>query len=214
MTDWPEAMKRAMERRRACILQEASRLLATGGLEALTLRTLAENAGVTVPTIYNLIGGKEQVIGCLTAEALAAVNAALAALPALRGVDRAEAAVRGHFTLCLSDPHRYGALYRSLRETPGRPFSHAEELFCASVREAVQSGDLHGRLQPEPLGRHILHGQIETFRLWGVGALNASATEARALYALHVAFMADATKQGRRKLLERVRVQEARLLLI
>jgi hypothetical protein len=62
-----------------------------------------------------------------------------------------------------------------------------------------------------PLARHIIHGQVETFRLWSLGLLAPAATEARLLYSLHVALMADATKQGRRILLERLRASEARL---
>ncbi len=206
-----------MDARRRRILVEAGRLLAAGGADALTLRSLAENACVTVPTIYNLVGTKEQVVAALIAEALDSMDAALAALPDLRGLARAEAAVRSHLTLCLSAPDRYGALYRALqglqagRQPLGPLFSRAGEVFCTSVREAAQAGDLHGRLLPAPLGHHILHGQIETFRLWGLGVLAPPAAEARALYALYVAFMGDATKQGRRRLLERLRLSEAKL---
>ena len=175
------------------------------------------NASVTVPTIYNLVGAKEQVVAALIAEALDTMDAALAALPALRGIARAEAAVSCHLTLCFSGPDRYGALYRALQglQAAGQPlgplFSRAGEVFCTSVREAAQAGDLHGRLLPVPLGHHILHGQIETFRLWGLGVLAPAATEARALYALYIALMADATKPGRRLLRERLRTSEAKL---
>jgi AcrR family transcriptional regulator len=221
MTALPEARLRSMEARRRRILDEAGRLLAAGGLEALNLRTLAENACVTVPTIYNLVGSKVQVVAGLIADTEHTIDEALAALPSLHGFARAEAAVRGHFTLCLSAPERFGALYRALAavqaeaKTGDPPFQtvfrQATEVFCTSLREAAQSSDLHGRLLPMPLARHIIHGQVETFRLWSLGLLAPAATEARLLYSLHVALMADATKQGRRILLERLRASEARL---
>jgi len=37
-------------------------MLVEGGYDGLTTRGLAEAAGVTVPTIYNLIGSKDDVL--------------------------------------------------------------------------------------------------------------------------------------------------------
>ncbi len=203
-----------MDARRRRILAEATHLLASGGPDSLTLRALADRACVTVPTIYNLVGAKEQVVAALIAESLDRMDQAVAALPPRRGIARAEAAVRANLDMCAAEPERYGALYRSLQDVQGNCaplgplFRRAGETFCTAVREAQKDGDLHGRLLPLPLGHHILHTQIEIFRLWGVGALTAPATEARALYALHVGFMADATKQGRRVLLDRLQSSE------
>ncbi len=54
-----------MQKRRERILAEARAILAEQGFEALNLRDLADISGVTVPTIYNLIGNKEQVLQAL-----------------------------------------------------------------------------------------------------------------------------------------------------
>jgi AcrR family transcriptional regulator len=217
MAALPETRVRNMDARRRRILAEAQHLLAGGGTEALTIRALADRACVTVPTIYNLVGAKEQVVAALITEALDRMDAAVAALPAARGISRAEAAVRANLDMCAAEPERYAALYRTLEDVQGSAaplgplFRRAGETFCTAVREAQKDGDLHGRLRPVPLGHHILHAQVETFRLWGVGALDVAATEARALYTLYVTLMADATKQGRRVLLERLHIHEARL---
>lgn len=210
---------RNMEARRHRILDEAGRLLAQGGDQALTVRGLADAARVTVPTIYNLIGGKEQVVAALVASALDALEAALDALPEARGIARAEAAVHSSATLFFADPARYGAVFRAVQDIQAEPtggvlsplFRRAGEVYCQSVREAQEDGDLHGRLRAVPLGHHILHAQMETFRLWALRALPESAIYARALYALYVTLMADATKQTRKRLLERVQASEATL---
>jgi len=217
MTALPETRVRNMDARRRRILLEAQNLLASGGTDALTLRALADRACVTVPTIYNLVGAKEQVVAALIAEGLDCMDAAVAALPPARGIARAEAAVRANLDICFAEPERYAALYRAAQDVQGSTaplgplFRRAGDIFCTSVREAQKDGDLHGRLLPLPLGHHILHAQIETFRLWGTGALGVAATEARALYAFYVTLMADATKQGRRLLLERLKTCEGRL---
>ncbi|HTZ70754.1 MAG TPA: TetR/AcrR family transcriptional regulator [Acetobacteraceae bacterium] len=206
-----------MEARRGRILEEAGRLLSAGGIEELTVRALAQQARVTVPTIYNLIGAKEAIVAALVAEALDRLDATMAALPAARGIARGQAAVRANLDLCFSEPCRYRALYRSLTDPHascapfGQLFRRAGEVFTLAVREAVADEDLHGRLLALPLGHHILHGLIETFRLWGTEALSVAATEARASYVLLTGFMADATKQGRRKILERLQAVEVLL---
>jgi AcrR family transcriptional regulator len=205
-----------MDARRQRILEEACRLLAGGGTEGLTLRGLAENAGVTVPTIYNLVGCKEQVVSALIAAALDRLDEALQGAPAVRGIARAEAAVGAGIGLFLGEPGRYAAVFRVLQEMQGTPddavlgplFRRAGEVYCLAVREAQQDGDLHGRLRPVPLGHHILHAQIESFRLWGVGTFAPPVVRARALYALYVSLLADATKPVRKRLLERLRESE------
>jgi len=220
MSDLPAARTRNMDARRQRILDEAGRLLGAGGVEGLTLRGLAAAACVTVPTIYNLVGCKERVVAALIAASLDELEQAQTALPAQRGLARGEQAVRASTALFFGDPARYGAVFRALQELQHQPaaqaalgplFRRAGDVYCQAVAEAQAAGDLHGRLLPVPLGHHILHAQIENFRLWGVGSLPAPAVQARAFYALHVSFMADATRQGRKWLLERMRESEALL---
>lgn len=186
--------------------------MAAGGSDAVTLRDVATRAAVTVPTIYNLIGDKAQLIAALAADATEGFERTLDALPGQRGFGRAEAAVRATLTLCLSAPDRFGAWFRSLPEAPQTdPLRRLTEILGASLSEAAQADDLHGRLQAMPLARHIARGVAEALRLWSHGALNPTQAEARVLYVLHVALMADATKQGRRMLLDRIRAVEAQL---
>ena len=201
-----------MDARRRRILDAASHLLAAGGADGLTLREVALRASVTVPTIYNLIGDKAQVIASLAASAVEDFERALDALPAQRGINRAEAAVRATLTLCLSAPDRFGAWFRCLPEAvQADPLRRLTEILGASLHEAAQAEDMHGRLQAMKLARHIARGVAETFKLWANGALSPTQAEARVLYVLHVTLMADATKQGRRALLEKLRAVEGQL---
>jgi len=56
--------------RRERILDIARHLIATKGLEAFTLNQLAEEAGVSSPTIHNLFGKKRDIVQVLVAEML------------------------------------------------------------------------------------------------------------------------------------------------
>ncbi|MEJ0048239.1 MAG: TetR/AcrR family transcriptional regulator [Rhodospirillales bacterium] len=217
MNDLPDTRLRNMDARRQRILDEACRMLADGGTGGLTLRGLAENSGVTVPTIYNLVGCKDQVVTSLIAAALDRLDEALLGLPSARGIARAEAAVGASVTLFFGEPGRYGAVFRALQEMQGSKedrllgplFRRAGEVYCQAVSEAQKDGDLRGRLRAVPLGHHILHAQIEGFRLWGVGTLAAPVVRARAFYALYVSLLADATKPVRKRLLEQLRESES-----
>ena len=67
-------------RRRLQILQAAHDLIARQGVGALSMRTLADAAGVSVPTIYALVGGRDDVIAALMAEGVHRFDDGLAGL--------------------------------------------------------------------------------------------------------------------------------------
>ena len=62
------------KRRRERILDIAKNLISTNGLEAFTLSQLADEAGVTSPTIHNLFGKKNDIVEELVAEMIEAVS--------------------------------------------------------------------------------------------------------------------------------------------
>jgi AcrR family transcriptional regulator len=52
-------------RRRSQILGAAHHIISEDGLDALTMRRLAQTSGLSVPTIYSLVGGRADVIAAL-----------------------------------------------------------------------------------------------------------------------------------------------------
>ena len=56
------SLEQQMAERRARILEAARGLIETRGYAALTMRDLAGASGVTVSTLYNLIGNKQAVL--------------------------------------------------------------------------------------------------------------------------------------------------------
>lgn len=55
-------LEKHMAERRERILESARELIEIGGYDRLTMRDLAQASDVTVPTIYNLVGNKAQVL--------------------------------------------------------------------------------------------------------------------------------------------------------
>jgi AcrR family transcriptional regulator len=74
-------------RRRHQILQAAHDLITRKGVEALSMRMLADAAQVSVPTIYALVGGRDDVITALLAEGVHRYDEGLAGLDS-RGLYR------------------------------------------------------------------------------------------------------------------------------
>src|SRR4029453_9853515 len=66
----------------AALLAAAERILAEEGLQALSLRRLAEAAGTTTPALPSLFGNKDGLIVALSQRAFALLGAAIAELPA------------------------------------------------------------------------------------------------------------------------------------
>lgn len=98
------------------LLRAASTLLVAEGVEALSVRRVAKEAGVTTMAIYSRYGGKAGLIDALCAEGFAALERAVSAVPtsddpvgevvAICVAYRAVAhEIPGHYTLMFSAEH-------------------------------------------------------------------------------------------------------------
>src|SRR5512147_1654575 len=120
--------------RRERILGVAREIIAERGFEALTMRDLAHAARLTVPTIYNLVGSKEEVLFAAieeqTARFRADIEAAEQTSPAARLLSVVESCMRELLRL----PQYYRSLLRLLMTSDaGRVMRH--EVTSALVRE-------------------------------------------------------------------------------
>jgi AcrR family transcriptional regulator len=213
------ARERNAQRRRQDILVATTRLtMARGG--AFTVRDLAVEAKVTVPTLYSLIGGKDAIVASLIETGLDAIGKELAAGPGQRGISAAWAIVEATLQLYKSDPDTYRAVFRLLQEVEstsgraplGKLFTRAGQLYRTALIEAREDRDLKGDLDPTVLAHDIVHALHHATRLWAVGSLPLRAAAARVRYALCVALLADATASGRARLLPELAAHEALLM--
>jgi AcrR family transcriptional regulator len=123
-----------MSERRERILQSAREIIGEHGFEGLTMRELAQAAGVTVPTIYNLIGSKDEVLVSAVAEQTERF---------VQGIERAAgdlmAIVDANTRELLRMPSYYRSLLRlMLRSDAAAPaFKNVEDAVGGQVRLAV-----------------------------------------------------------------------------
>lgn len=66
-----------MEQRRQRILDAARSIIVQSGVDGLTTRGIAEAAGVTAPTLYNLIGSKDDIIRAMVVKSVEDVKSRL-----------------------------------------------------------------------------------------------------------------------------------------
>lgn len=171
-----------MEARRQNILEAARGLIETRGFDALTMRNLALESGVTVPTIYNLIGNKEQVLF----EAVEDQTATFVSMIE-RGSRDLISVVEVTVRHLIRRPRYYRALLLflarseradSARRHVGRAIA---EPIANSLGELAESGALAKWVNRETLAQR-LHAQLDMASLeWARGSLTATSFRAAAL---------------------------------
>jgi AcrR family transcriptional regulator len=203
-----------MEKRRERILEEARKTLALGGFDALNLRDLAEVSGVTVPTIYNLIGNKAEVLKALVLDSFATFEADLERklpcatedLPAVMmstleemiGADEDSfraTALAGERLENESQEHAdYGFKRAPLRKFAGRLFVTAR-----------QEGLLRGKIDSELLVEQTLGNHERAFRDWAHREITLRELTKQSLSGFYIALAADARDDYRDRIAARLK---------
>lgn len=182
--------------RRDRILEAARGRIARGGMAALTMRTLAREAGLSVTTLYNLLGGRDAIVTALIEDSIDQMDAALdREAPLEDPIERCRAVVRvsiRHIALNEASfrPMLLAGLYRRSGRSKGALIaSRAARMQSVAIEEAIAMELLSPLLDPAVLGRQIYHGYELAMIQWATGEIDVAGFEARALYGLYVALL-------------------------
>jgi AcrR family transcriptional regulator len=140
------------ERMHAAILRAARELIASQGIDGLTMRKLGNRVGVTAATLYGYFPSRETVLQALLEEKLAVMTAMIeeTAEGSAPGVARLLAFARGYrefakaypdfydMYICNLEPPRWGALES---DTDARNAILVE--FHRELRESMERGEMH-----------------------------------------------------------------------
>ncbi len=159
---------------RACICAAAEVIIRGEGMDKLTMRRLAEVAGVSLRTPYNLFGSKTDVLIALLDEAgfefaprQAGEGEASAIADLFGGLGRIEAFIAG-------DETYYRAIYAAIMTSDhpevrstgvGRAVVSAQRLLA----EAAAHGELRADTDAAGLGRHLAIALLAVLGMWGSG---------------------------------------------
>jgi len=193
-----------IEARRQRILAAARELIAAGGLEALSMRKLAKHAGLSVTTLYNLFGVRDEIVQALVLDAIDQMDLLLEQeAPLDDPIERCRAIVTVSIRIVTGDeavfrPMVIGAMSKvGTAGSAGEVTRRAASMQAVAIRAAIDQGLLKGLLDPEQLGRQIYHGYEYASFQWARGVIDAKGFETRARYGLEVVLLGIASRKVR-----------------
>ena len=163
--------------RRERILRATRQIMGERGYDGLTMRDLAAEARVSVPTLYNLFGSKDQI---LIAELESTAGSIAAAVPSagLSFMQRFLVAFDAGMRSIEQAPGFYRALTALVvtSEATQEMLQRIENAFVAilapNLEAARRAGQLADWAEPELVARHIWGIQTAAFMAWGLGRMD------------------------------------------
>lgn len=203
-------LEKQMAERRERILEAARGLIEREGYEGFTMRQLAAESRVTAPTLYNLVGNKEEVLFAAVAEQTLAFVAALERSgPDL--VSLVDATVRQ----LLRRPRYYRALLEVLvgAESADPARRHVEHALSRQIHAALavlrDRGELAGWVDTAVLARQ-LHAHLDMSSLeWARGLHGATAFRATARFGVATILLGVTTGESHATFLRLARESQA-----
>jgi AcrR family transcriptional regulator len=206
-------------RRRDEILAATGRLVASQGVDALSMRKLAEAAGLSVATLYNLFGSRDLILIALVERGMDQMEEALEAAAPANPLARGEAVVTVTIDYFTERAAVYQPVWLAQRHTEGERSEgrslteRAADMQRVALRAAVDEGLLHGDLDTTLLGMQIFEGWARAADLWAAGVIDAKGFKSKALHSLYICLLSVATDATRPLILEKTRGIEQTLRL-
>lgn len=159
------------EARRRHLVEAGTALIRENGSDGFSMLQLAERAGVSPATPYNLLGSKSELLRLIVADEFAAFVHRLKALPPqspLPHLLAAAQAVVAHYT---ADPAFYRGLYRAAGGIEGGELRtlmqrEGQQLWNRMVQAAFHSGELRPLIQPAALTDILLRSIGANTEAW------------------------------------------------
>jgi AcrR family transcriptional regulator len=197
-----------IESRRQRILEAARDLIARGGMQSLSMRKLAAEAGLSVTTLYNLYGSRDDILFALIQDG---IDRMVPILDAEAPIDDPLARCRAVITVSVEQFAANAAIYRPMivasyeglsrgPEADRRLARRASGMQREGIEQAIEQGLLADTLSPERLGEQIYHGYELACVQWAFGLLDEAGFRARALYGMYLALLAVANDVVREEL--------------
>ncbi len=173
-------------------------------MDGWSMRKVARAAKVSVPTLYNLFGSKEDIRSALCVGFFDEIDQDLQETSLDRPVERVLALVTEGVDHVVSQAELTrpvllaGAQGRADERWTTPP---AIERSRATIQAAMDQGYLHADLRADLLASQAFDGFYHAALLWARGELDSSGFRTKALYAVCVCLLAAATNAARPEIL-------------
>jgi AcrR family transcriptional regulator len=186
------------------------------------MRKLAEEASLSVNTLYNLWGTREEILRALTLDARDRMEESLPI----------EASPEDPIAYCgtlvratVREMCRQRELFRPMilawlegeiagQPSPIEPMAHSIGVLSQIIQTARKNGLLECPMKPEQIAWQIQHGAQFASIQWALGRIDDAHFEARALYGVNLAFLGIVHEERRPEIRTRLRGLERRLRIL
>ena len=195
--------------RRERIFNIAKRLIAEKGLEDFTISELAEEAGVTTPTIHNLFGKKSDIIRELVSNLIEQMQGNVLN-PPIDPIENAKFFVDNVVALFEQDADFYRAAFMSAEQVklfdpriPDGLFQRAQQL-AAPRKEWYESGLFLGNIEPSTIMKRV-HNSNRLGRIdWVSGYIDLNQFRHQVLEGILLVYASDASPELHVRLSEEI----------
>jgi AcrR family transcriptional regulator len=214
--------ERQKQSRRGQILDAAANLIRKEGADGVNMRTLAADANLSLATVYNLMGGQEDVLAAVVARAIDSIEAAIVEEPhddalsaCMATIARSFAAFEAHKAECkpaLIVAHDMGDEKKTSER--GQPFraleARATEMQTRAIRRAQEDGAFDPDFDPDAIGRALFASYIHHLMDWANSRAAVNVIAARAAFDAALILLSGARGPARERLRQEIiRLQNA-----
>lgn len=208
--------------RRQRILESARALLQESGPEGLSMRKLARQAGLSVTTLYNLLGSREKILQALIKDSQQHLEAPAADADAdadpLRRASRAMDGILRYIVdngdllrpLIVAD-FRTGSWTKLGQQDEGEHFRSSKDAIRAAITEALADGQLRSVVGLRFLEVQLHVGWELALDQWAFGVVDDEVFRLKSLCGFYVALLAFAEPHVRPGIEEKLRRLERSL---
>ncbi|MEL6542691.1 MAG: TetR/AcrR family transcriptional regulator [Pseudomonadota bacterium] len=209
--------EQAISDRKRRIFDAARAIIAQSGMEGLTTRALARTAGLTVPTLYNLVGGKDEILTQMLSHDVEAIWDRLEFDRRASPLEMADAIITEAYEVVQVEKALHRAFLPLMidlkivlaanpdRDDPGaRAANRCVEMAQFACQAAIQSGELRGTVSAAELGQQMFITYRGPMRDWLEGVIDADEMIRRQRRGFYLVMAADASDPFRATLLDRV----------
>ena len=188
--------------RRQRILLNARDLIASQGFDAFTISELASRSGVSIPTVHNLFGKKQDIVQELFAELVARIDRVLAQPDHVDPVSSSEVFLDNLLALYSEDEAFYRAAFMAGERLGLFEHEMASGIFRKSLQiaerlcvQAHENGYLLGQLDSVWMAEQLFGAQRLARQDWVGGYITLAQFRRQALVGMLMTYAADATPE-------------------
>lgn len=192
-------------------------MIAQEGLDSLTTRGLAQAARVRVPTLYNLVGGKDEILTQMVTHNVEAIWERLAFDRRANPLEMADAIVDEAYHVVRADKAFHSAILPLMidlgvvfaanptRNDPGaRAANRCVEMAQFACQSAINCGELRGTVPAGELGQQMFIAYRGPMRDWLEEVIDAEEMLRRQRRGFYLVMAADASDAFRTILMQRL----------